>query len=177
MTVTLRSGADPGALTAAAKGVVRSLDPGLPIYDVRTMAERVDQSLARRRFSMLLLGLFAGLALALAMIGIYGVMAYLVNQGTREIGIRMALGATHGDILGLVIRQGMTLSFSGVALGLSGAFIISRFIRSLLFGIEATDAVTFTVVPTLLVLTALLASFIPSRRAAKVDPMIALRYE
>jgi ABC-type antimicrobial peptide transport system permease subunit len=141
------------------------------------MAYRVDESLARRRFSVLLLGLFAGLAPALAMIGIYGVMAYLVNQGTREIGIRMALGATQGDILGLVIRQGMILSFSGVALGLSGAFVITRFIRSLLFGIGATDAVTFILVPTLLVLAALLASFIPARRAAKVDPMIAMRYE
>jgi len=177
MTVTLRSGADPGVLTAAAKDAVRSLDPGLPIYNVRTMTERVDQSLARRRFSMLLLGLFAGLALALAVIGIYGVMAYLVAQGTREIGIRMALGATQRDILSLVIRQGMAWSFSGVALGLSGAFVITRFIRSLLFGIEATDAATFTVVPILLVLAALLASFVPARRAAKVDPMIALRYE
>jgi predicted permease len=177
MTVTLRSGADPGVLTAAAKDVVRFLDPGLPLYNVRTMTGRVDESLARRRFSMLLLGLFAGLALALAVIGIYGVISYLVNQGTREIGVRMALGATQRDILSLVIRQAMTLSFSGVALGLSGAFVITRFIRSLLFGIEATDALTFTVVPTLLVLAALLASFVPARRAAKVHPMIALRYE
>jgi ABC-type antimicrobial peptide transport system permease subunit len=141
------------------------------------MQQRVDESLARRRFSMLLLAVFAGVALALAAIGIYGVMAYLVNQGTREIGIRVALGATRRNIVSLVVRQGMTLGLSGVAIGLAGAFLLTRLIRSLLFGVEATDPVTFVGIALLLGLVALLASYIPARRASRVDPLVALRYE
>src|SRR4029077_1109286 len=117
-------------------------------------------SLARRRFSILLLGVFASVALALATIGIYGVMGYLVNQGTREIGIRMALGATQRDILGLVVRQGMELALSGVAIGLMGAFLLTRLIRSLLFGVQAADPLTFGGISVLLGLIALLASYI-----------------
>jgi ABC-type antimicrobial peptide transport system permease subunit len=176
-TVVLRSGGDPAALAAAAKGALASLDPDLPVYNVRTMAERVNESLARRRFAMTLLGLFAALALALAVVGIYGVMAYLVSQGTREIGIRMALGATPRDILSLVLRQGMTLAGLGVGAGLVGAFVLTRFMQSLLFGIAPTDAVTFAAIPLLLVSVALLASYLPARRAARIDPMVSLRCE
>lgn len=175
MTVVLRSGGDPAGQVSAVKNELRSVDPELPMYYVRTMGQRVDESLARRRFSMLLLGVFASVALVLATIGIYGVMAYLVNQGTREIGIRMALGATQHDILGLVVRQGMMLAFSGVAIGLTGAFVLTRLIRSLLYGVEPTDPFTFVGISLLLALIALLASYIPAQRAARIDPMVSLR--
>jgi hypothetical protein len=128
------------------------------------MEQRVHESLARRRFSMSPLGVFASVALALATIGIYGVMAYLVSQGTREIGIRMALGATQNDVLGLIVRQGMTLAISGLATGLTGAFALTRLIRSLLFGVEATDPLTFVGISVLLAFIALLASYIPAPR-------------
>ncbi|MGB7846747.1 MAG: ABC transporter permease [Candidatus Acidiferrum sp.] len=175
MTVVLRSAADPAIQLSAVKNELRNLDADLPLYYVRTMQQRVDESLARRRFSMLLLGLFATVALALATIGIYGVMAYLVNQGTREIGIRMALGATQRDILSLVLRQGLALALSGVAIGLASAFLLARFIRSLLFGVEATDPLIFCGISTLLGLIALLACYIPARRASQIDPMVSLR--
>jgi ABC-type antimicrobial peptide transport system permease subunit len=125
----------------------------------------------------MLLSAFAGLALALAMVGIYGVMAYLVSQGTREIGIRMAVGATQGSILGLVVRQGMKLALSGVAIGLAGAFALTRLMRSLLYGVEATDGATFIAVALLLSLIALGACAIPARRAARVDAVAALGCE
>jgi len=124
-----------------------------------------------------LLVLLCGLALALATIGIYGVMAYLVSQGTREIGIRMALGATQRGILGLVVRQGMALALSGVALGLIAAFALTRLMRSLLFGVNSTDPITFVAIALLLALVALIASYIPAHRAARIDPMISLRCE
>jgi predicted permease len=177
MNVVLRGSVDPASLTSAVKQEIRALDSDLPVYNVRTMAQRVDESLARRRFAMSMLVLFAFFAFALATIGIYGVMAYVVNQGTRELGIRMALGATQSHILRLVVRQGMTLALSGVAIGLIGAFALTRVMRSLLFGIGATDAATFTVISLLLTFTALLASYIPARRAARIDPMVSLRCE
>jgi predicted permease len=177
MTVVVRGGVNAASLTSAVKQTLRGLDPDLPMYYIRTMAERVDESLARRRFSMLLLGLFAGLAFALATIGIYGVMAYLVNQGTREIGIRMALGATQRDILTLVVRQGMTLALLGVAIGLAGAFALMRLMSSLLFGVSASDPFTFAAISLLLAFVALVACTIPARRAARIDPMISLRCE
>jgi len=177
MTVALRSGHEPSGVFSAVKNELRKLDADLPMYYIRTMQQRVDESLARRRFSMLLLAVFAGVALALATIGIYGMMAYLVNQGTREIGIRVALGATRRNIVSLVVRQGMALALSGVAIGLAGAVMLTRLIRSLLFGVEATDPVTFVGIALLLGLVALLASYIPARRASRVDPLVALRYE
>jgi ABC-type antimicrobial peptide transport system permease subunit len=177
MTVVLRSFPDSGPLAAAVKRKVRELDPDLPLYNIRTMEQFVDQSLARRRFSTLLLGIFAGFALALAATGIYGVMAYLVSQGTREIGIRIALGASQSVILGFIVRQGIALAAAGVAAGLAGAFVLTRFMTSLLFGITAIDASTFSAIPLLLILVAILASYIPARRAARVDPIESLRCE
>jgi predicted permease len=177
MTVVLHGNADPAKLAAAVKNEVVALDRELPVYSVQTMAQRVAESLARRRFFELMLSLFAGLALALATIGIYGVMAYLVSQGTREIGIRIAVGATQGTILGLVIGQGMTLALAGVAVGVAGAFALTRLMRSLLFGVEATDRFTFTAVSILLTVIALLACYIPAHRAARIDPMASLRCE
>lgn len=175
MTVVLRSGSAAAGLVSAVKSELRNLDADLPMYYVRTMEQRVEESLARRRFITLLLGVFASVALALATIGIYGLLAYLVNQGVREIGIRMALGATQRDILGLIVRQGMTLALSGVGIGLAGAFLLTRLLRSLLFGVEATDPVTFAGIAVLLALIALLASYIPAQRAARIDPMVSLR--
>jgi predicted permease len=177
MTVVMRCRPDPGPFSAAVKQAVRDLDAELPLYNLRTMEQFVDESLARRRFSMLLLGIFAGLALALSAIGVYGVMAYLVSQGTREIGIRIALGASRRGILGFIVRQGMVLAAAGVAIGLAAAYVLTRFMSSLLFGITATDAPTFSMIPLLLILVALAASYIPARRAARVDPMVSLRCE
>ena len=175
LNVVLRTDGDPAALTAAVRREIRALDPDLPIYNVRTMAQRVDESLARRRFSMLLLTLFAALALGLATIGIYGVIAYLVAQGTRELGIRMALGATPRGILLMIVRHGLTVALTGVGIGLVGAFALTRFMSSQLFGIAAVDPATFFSVSLLLTVVALAASYLPARRAARIDPMLSLR--
>ena len=177
LTVAFRGNTTPGAMLSAVKNELRNLDPDLPMYRVRTMEEQVDESLAGRRFSTLLLGIFASVALALSTHGIYGVMAYLVNQGTRELGIRIALGASPGNILNLVVGQGMVLAFAGVAIGLAAAFPLTRLIRSLLFGVEAFDPITFAAISLLLVIIALLASYFPARRAARTDPLISLRCE
>src|SRR5579863_1130115 len=177
MNVVLRSSTDPASMTGVVTNATHAVDSDLPLYDVRTMAQRVEISLARRRFAMLLLGLFAALALALATIGIYGVMAYLVNQGTREIGIRMALGATQRNILNLIVRKGMALALGGVLIGLAAAFALTRLMRTLLFGVNSSDPVTFLAIALLLGGVALLASYIPARRAARIDPMISLRSE
>jgi predicted permease len=177
MNVVVRSANDPVALTSAVKNQIHELDRDLPMYRVLTMEQRVAESLARRRFSTLLLGLFAGFALALAAIGIYGVMAYLVSQGTREIGIRMALGASQRGILRLVVKQGLALASCGVGLGLVLAVAFSRLVSSQLFGVQSTDPLTFAAIALLLLMVAVLASYIPARRAARIDPMISLRYE
>jgi len=177
MNVVLRTGTDPATLTSAVKQQVRALDSDLPLYNVRTMEQRMEESLARRRFSMLLLALFACVALALATIGTYGVMAYLVNQGTREIGIRIALGATQMGIVRLVVWKGMALALSGVAVGLAGAFALSRLMRSLLFGVSPADPLTFVAISLLLAFVTLLASYVQAHRAAHIDPIVSLRYE
>src|SRR5215471_15686591 len=177
MTVAFRGRTDPAALLSSTKNELRNLDPDLAMYYVRTMEQRVNESLARRRFSTLLLGIFASVALALATIGIYGVMAYLVSQGTRELGIRIALGASQHNIVSLVVRQGMALAFSGVMIGLAAAFLLTRLIRSLLYGVQATDPITFAGISLLLAIIALVASYIPAQRAARIDPLISLRSE
>jgi predicted permease len=177
MNVVLRTSGDPATLVSAVKQQIHELDSDLPLYNVRTMEQRLQESLARRRFSMLLLALFACMALALASIGTYGVMAYLVNQGTREIGIRMALGATQSGIVSLVVRKGMALALSGVAAGLAGAFALTRLMRSLLFGVGPADPLTFIAISLFLTAIALLASYLPAQRAARIDPVVSLRYE
>ncbi|HYX40797.1 MAG TPA: ABC transporter permease, partial [Pyrinomonadaceae bacterium] len=178
MTLTLRSKTDnPTALVAGARAVVAQLDKDLPVTDIKPMNEWLAASVAPRRFNMLLLGGFALLALCLATVGIYGVMAYAVAQRTHEIGIRLALGAQVSDVLRLVIRQGMTLALAGVGTGLLGALALTRVLSSLLFGVTATDPFIFACVALLLTLVALVACYLPARRATRVDPMIALRHE
>ena len=177
MTMVVQSQGEPATVSSALKQQLHAIDPDLPMYATSTMADRVNQSLARRKFSTILLALFAGFALMLAVIGVYGVMAYLVSQGTREIGIRMALGATQPKILKFVMAQGMTLAFSGMALGLAAARLLSRTMSGMLFGVRANDPVTFCAISVLLALVALAATYIPAMRAARVDPMQCLRSE
>jgi predicted permease len=177
MNIVMRTGNDPVALAGAVKQQIREINPDLPLYNVSTMQERFDNSLARRRFTMLVLGAFAAISLGLAVIGIYGLIAYLVGQGSREVGIRLALGATPANIKALIVRGGMTLSFWGVGIGIAGALTVSRLMRSLLFGVGADDLVTFVTVPLLLASIAFVASYIPARRASRIDPSISLRCE
>ncbi|HKP87591.1 MAG TPA: ABC transporter permease [Blastocatellia bacterium] len=177
MYVVARTSGDPLGLAAAVTREAREMDPNVPVYDVKTMEQLVSESLARRRFAMLALGLFAVVALLLAVVGIYGVMSYSVAQRTREIGIRVALGAQMGDVFKLVIGQGMLLAAIGVCIGLASAIAMTRVMASLLFGVSATDPATFATIALLLAVVALVACYVPARRAAKVDPMVALRYE
>jgi putative ABC transport system permease protein len=172
-----RSGVDPNSLAAAVRGVLQKLDPNLPAYEVTTMAELVTNQTTRSRFSAWLLGVFGALALALAAIGIYSVMAYAVEQRSREIGVRVALGARAGDVLKMVIGQGMRLALAGVALGLGASLALTQLMKRLLFGVGAADPLTYGAIALLLTLVALLACYIPARRATKVDPMVALRAE
>jgi predicted permease len=175
MNVVVRTQTDPGALASATAAEIREIDPDLPIYNVKTMQARVDESLARRRFAMLLLALFAALALGLASVGIYGVIAYMVDQGTREIGIRLALGASPGGILRMVVRHGMMVALAGIAIGFAGATVVARAMENLLFGVASFDVVTFTTVCLLLLAVAAIGSYVPARRASRIDPAISLR--
>jgi predicted permease len=177
LNIVLRTTVDPAALTSAVSHELHEVDRDLPLYGVVSMDQRVAESLSRRRFTAVLLTMFAGFALALATIGIYGVMAYLVSQGTREIGIRMALGATQRTVVRLVVKQGMVLALAGVAIGLIAALAFSRLVSGLLFGVKSTDPLTFAGIVILLTIVALIASYIPARRAARIDPMISLRSE
>jgi predicted permease len=178
LNVVMRTAtSDPAALAPAARQVIKALDPDLPIYNIKLMASRVEESLARRRFAMTLLTLFALLAFGLSAIGTYGVIAYLVSQGTREIGIRMALGATPERVSRMVMRAGMSMAALGIAAGLGGALVLTRFMQSLLFGVDAADPATFTAIIILLAAMALVATYVPARRAARIDPLISLRAE
>ena len=172
-----RTDVEPTSLTSAVRGQIAALNKDQPVFNVRTMDEIVAQSIAPRRFSMMLLAVFAVVALVLASIGIYGMMSYSVAQRTREIGLRMTLGAQRGNVLRLVIGHGMKLAIAGVVLGLIAAFALTRTMKNLLFGVSATDPVTFVAIALLLALVALLACWVPARRATKVDPLVALRYE
>jgi putative ABC transport system permease protein len=177
MTFVARTQSEPAALAAAVKQQIWKIDSQLPVSKVKTMNEVAAASFAARRFNMLLLAIFAGLALVLAAVGIYGVMSYTVTQRTQEIGIRMALGARAGDVLSLIIKNGMVLTLLGVVLGLAGAFGLTRLLTTLLFGVKPTDTVTFITVSIVLIFVALLACYLPARRATRVDPLVALRYE
>jgi putative ABC transport system permease protein len=174
MGLVIRTAGDPAAFATTLRREVQALDKDQPVYGVRTMDDVVANSLGTRRVSMQLFAVFACAALLLAALGIYGVMAYSVTQRTQEIGIRMALGAQKSDVLGLVIRQGMTLIVIGVVAGLAGAFALTRLIANLLFGVAATDPLTFVAIPLLLLFVALIACYLPARRAARLDPKIAL---
>jgi putative ABC transport system permease protein len=175
--VVIRSKGDPASLAAAVRKEVLQIDPNQPIANVRTMDQWLERAVAGPRYRTTLLGLFALVALALASTGIYGVMSYSVSQRTHEIGVRMALGARQLDVMRLVVRQGMTLVIVGVAMGLVGAFALTRLMDSLLFGVTAKDPFTFAAVAALLTLVAFVACYLPARRATKVDPLVALRYE
>jgi putative ABC transport system permease protein len=177
MTLVMRSNADPMRLVPLVSREVHALDADLPVADVKPMVAWLGQSVAQRRFSMALLAIFASVALILAAIGIYGVLAYSVAQRTREIGVRMALGARETAVLSMVVRQGMRVVLTGIAIGVAGALVLTRVLTSLLYGVSATDPVTFIAVAGMLAAVALLASYLPARRAARVDPLVALRAE
>jgi putative ABC transport system permease protein len=164
-------------LVSAIKSEVSAVDRDQPISSVMTMEQVLADSYAPRRFYLVLMGIFASLALVLAIVGIYGVMSYMVTQRTHEIGVRMALGAHSRDVVGLFLRQGALLTLTGIAIGVAGSLAALRMISSLLFGVTSSDPATFAVVSLFLGVVALLACFVPARRATKVDPMSALRYE
>jgi putative ABC transport system permease protein len=175
--LVMRTVSDAAAIAAAAKEVVHEVDPSLPVTEVTTLEGVLSRSISPRRFSAVLVGVLAGLALVLSAVGIYGVMSYTVGQRTQEIGIRMALGAQPGTMLARVLRRGAGLALAGIAAGVLGALALTRFLSSLLFAVQPTDPLTFVTVPTLLLLVALAACYVPARRAMKVDPVVALRDE
>jgi putative ABC transport system permease protein len=177
MDVAVRTNGPPGAVVPAIRQKVHELDPNLALADIHTMDDWISRASAQPRFNAVLLATFAGVALLLAAIGIYGVLAYSVNQRTREIGLRMALGAQRGDVLRLIVREGMTVALTGVGLGLVGGLVLARYLSSLVFGVAVRDPLTFGSVAVLLTGIALAACIVPARRAARVDPMVALRYE
>ena len=174
MTVIARTSNDPATLTPALRAAVATVDPELPVYDVATMSERLGRSLAQSRFNTFLLTTLGAIGLVLAVVGLYGVLAYLVAQRAHEIGIRMALGATARDVLLLIARQGMMLVLAGIALGTIAAVLTAGLLRGLLFGVTATDPVTFVGVAVVLAIAGVLAIIIPARRATRVDPTRAL---
>jgi len=177
MYLVARTASNAADLASAITREIRAVDAGVPVYDIRTMQDRLYDSLARQRFATVMLGAFAAFALVLAAIGVYGVISYLVTQSTHDIGVRVALGARPADVLGLVVRQGMLLAAAGIAAGLIGSAALTRVMAGLLFGVSATDAVTFASVAAILAAVVSAATVIPARRATSVDPMVALREE
>src|SRR5262249_43387917 len=177
MFLVVRTQGDARAIAPSLREVMASLDPDQPIADMQTMESLLGKSIARSRFSMVMLAVFAALALTLGAVGIYGVMAYTVTQRTQEIGVRMALGAGRRDVMALVLRRGMTLAFAGVGAGLAGSYALTRVMRSLLYEVSATDTLTFAVTALILIAISWLACYVPGLRATRVDPIVALRYE
>jgi putative ABC transport system permease protein len=177
MTLAVRARLEPALLGAAVRHEVQAVDPGQPVYNVRTMQAVLDNTVADRRINVTLLSIFAALAFILAVIGIYGVMSYTVAQQTREIGIRIAFGAQKSDIHKLILGRGVILAAAGVSIGLAVSLLLTQLISGLLFGVSATDPLTFGGFAGLLFVVALVACYVPARRAVKVDPMVALRYE
>jgi putative ABC transport system permease protein len=177
MTVIIKGTSDPNQLMSSVRAAVKEIDPDQPIFSPRTMNEIRAESVAPERLNLTLLSLFAGIALVLAIVGIYGVMSYSVTQRTHEIGIRMAIGARPRDVFSMILGHGMKLTFIGVGIGLVLAFGLTRLMETMLFGVKPTDAATFMVISVLLVTVALLACYLPGRRATKVEPTISLRYE
>jgi putative ABC transport system permease protein len=177
MWVVARTDGDAALLSAPARQAVREVDPGLPAYSLSPLRSIVTESVAQRRFSMLLLGLFAAIALFLAAVGLYGVVAYTVSQRTQEIGVRMAIGAQRRDVLSMVVGGGMKLALVGVVVGLIAAMALSRLMATLLFQVEPSDPVSYAVTAVVLLAVAVLACYIPARRATRVDPIVALRQE
>ena len=177
MTVIVKASSDPNQLIASVRQAVKAIDPDQPIYSPRTMGDIRAESVAPERLNLTLLGIFAGIALVLAIVGIYGVMSYSVTQRTHEIGIRMAIGAQRRDVFKMILGQGMKLALIGIGIGLVGAFALTRLMASMLFGVEPTDATTFGAISALLTVVALLACFLPGRRATRVEPTVSLRYE
>jgi putative ABC transport system permease protein len=177
MSLVIRSALDPLSHVEAIRDGIRQIDPNVPIYDVRTLDDLLSESFGPRRFNMYLLGCFAAVALVLASVGLFGVLAYLVSQRTRDIGIRLALGAARHDIVRLIVGQGMMLALGGAVLGITVAFATARVMQSLLFSVSPRDPVTFAAVPLVLIAIALVACYLPARRAMRVDPLVALRSE
>jgi putative ABC transport system permease protein len=173
----LRTSVDPGSLATAVRREVQALDPEQPVIAIATLDQLLADSVSLPRFRTLLLGLFSGLALMLASVGVYGVMSYTVARRRQEIGIRMALGASRGEVVGMVVRSGLRLAALGVAVGLAGAYAATRLLEGMLFGIQPRDVQTFAATAVILVLVALLACCVPALRASRVDPIRALRYE
>jgi putative ABC transport system permease protein len=177
MYLSVRTNGDPLALAGAVRNEIRGLDPDQPVSDIRTMDERMGDTLWQSRFNMLLLTIFASVAVLLAAIGIYGMVSYNVTQRTSEIGIRVALGAQRKDVLKVIMKQGIIISLIGITIGLVAAFFLTRLLSTLLVGVSATDLTIFGVVTLMLLVITLLGNFIPARRATKIDPLIALRTE
>jgi putative ABC transport system permease protein len=177
MVLVARTSVEPGSIAAALRQQVWAIDKDQPVFDVRTMEEVRSGSVAIYSFSSVMLGIFAGVALLLAAVGIYGVMAFAVTQRTQEIGIRMALGARTADVMKLVVKNGMKLALLGLVIGLAGSWALTRFMEKLLVGVRPTDLLTFSLVSLCLLVAAFIACYLPARRAAKVDPLVALRYE
>jgi predicted permease len=175
--LVIRTQGDPMKLASAVRQEIRAVDADQPVSNIATMEDLLTEETGSRRLGMILLSAYAGLALLLASLGIYGVLSYLVAQQTPEIGVRMALGARPGNILRLVLRKGMIMTLLGIGVGLFAALALTRLMASLLFGVSATDPLTFAAIALLLAAVALLACYLPARRAMRVDPMVALRYE